>query len=160
MFYRVFAQTQERGLDLAPWVRNAKRFFEATLEVLDAPQRTPADESPLPSWALVRIASARRGFQANFRVESRTALAADWEAARRAERKGSAGGMGELAARCPHIWELKPAAEASEAATLNLCALLASVALGPVLPPDESTLFGIRGAMERLERLTGPSLSR
>ncbi|HYO97276.1 MAG TPA: hypothetical protein VER33_22350 [Polyangiaceae bacterium] len=160
MFYRVFAQTPERGLDLAPWVRNARRFFEATLEILDAPPRTPADDSALPSWALVRIASARRAFQADFRVESRAALAVDWDAARRAERNGSAGGMGELAARCPQIWELKPASEASEAATLNLCALLASVALGPVLPPDESTLFGIRGAMERLERLTGPSLSR
>ena len=45
-------------------------------------------------------------------------------------------------------------------ALLNLCAILASVALGPVLTPDESALFGVRGAMERVEAVVGRSLRR
>jgi hypothetical protein len=68
--------------------------------------------------------------------------------------------MSLLASRCPSVWEVHPEAGASEAACLNLCAILAAVALGPTLPPDASTLFGVRGAMQRLEALTGSSLMR
>ena len=64
--------------------------------------------------------------------------------------------MSTLATRCAHLWELEPVSDAPPAATLNLCALLASIALGPVLPPDIATLFGVRGAMERVERLCAP----
>jgi hypothetical protein len=61
--------------------------------------------------------------------------------------------MAALARRCASVWQVEPQAPESEAATHNLCAIMASVALGPVLPPDDSTLFGVRGAMERVERL-------
>src|SRR5216683_3152752 len=44
-------------------------------------------------------------------------------------------------------------AASSEAAYLTLAAVCASVALGPVLPPDHSTLFGVRGALERRDKL-------
>ena len=67
--------------------------------------------------------------------------------------------MAALAGRCQFVWWLSPGAEESPP-LLNLCAILASVALGPVLPADESALFGVRGAMERFERLVGRSLSR
>jgi hypothetical protein len=43
--------------------------------------------------------------------------------------------------------------EDSELARLNLCGILAAIALGPVLPDDGATLYGVRGAMERVERL-------
>ena len=39
-----------------------------------------------------------------------------------------------------------------EAARLTLAGICASVALGPVLPPDGSTLFGVRGAIERRDK--------
>jgi glycine/D-amino acid oxidase-like deaminating enzyme len=93
-------------------------------------------------------------------VRSRAATPDDHRAARDAEERGRAGGMGLLAARCQSVWEVTPEGDESEAATLNLCAIAAAVALGPTLPPDASTLFGVRGAMERLERLTGASLLR
>jgi hypothetical protein len=57
-----------------------------------------------------------------------------------------------LAARCPAVWIVTPEAEVQGSAELQLSALLASVALGPVLPDDESTLYGVRGAMERAEK--------
>jgi hypothetical protein len=59
--------------------------------------------------------------------------------------------------RLPTVWLIDAEPPESPAATLNLCALLASTALGPVLPEDASTLFGVRGAMQRLEGLLGES---
>jgi hypothetical protein len=61
--------------------------------------------------------------------------------------------MATLAARCPTVWLIDECEPRSQAALLNLCAILASVALGPVLPDDDSTLFGVRGAMERVAKL-------
>jgi len=59
--------------------------------------------------------------------------------------------MSVLAERCPAVWEITDA-EAEPRAALTLAGVLAAVGLGPVLPPDESALFGVRGALERLER--------
>lgn len=160
MPYRVFAQAPEAALDPAALVRAATRFFEADLEVLALRDRR-ADEPPVEGQELrVRLESKRRGFSAAFVIRSRPATADDHQAAREAEERGRAGGMGLLAARCPSLWEITPEDDSNEAAVLNLCAIAATVALGPTLPPDGSTLFGVRGAMERLERLTGASLLR
>ena len=158
--YRVFAQTAEPAVDPAALVRSATRFFEADLEVLELRDRR-SDQPPVQGDELrVRLESKRRGFRGDFVIRSRPATADDHQAARDAEERGRAGGMGLLAARCPSLWEITPEGDESQAATLNLCAIAATVALGPTLPPDGSTLFGVRGAMERLERLTGPSLMR
>jgi hypothetical protein len=158
--YRIFSQTPDAAIDPAAIVRTATRFFEAEIEVLSLRdlrrEEPPAEGSEL----VLRLESARRKLSGNFRVQTRLATAADYDAAREAEIRGSAGGMGLLAARCPTIWQVTPEGESSPGAILNLCALLAAVALGPTLPPDGSTLYGVRGAMERLEALTGRSLSR
>jgi hypothetical protein len=161
MHARLFAQTPR--LDLAALVRSTQQFFEASVEVLE--QRglvadAPGEHTSEP-FARLRISSARRQYSGVFRVRCRSALVADWQAAQSAEIRGRATGMGALAQRCSAIWEIEAEPETtSEAALLNLCAVLAAVALGPVLPEDESTLFGVRGAMERLEALTGRSLAR
>jgi hypothetical protein len=68
--------------------------------------------------------------------------------------------MSQLAERCPSIWELEPADGTPPVAELVVAALLASVALGPILPQDGAGLFGVRTAMERVERLLGKSLER
>ena len=158
--YRIFSQAPEGAVDPAALVRAATRFFEAELDVLALRDRR-SEEPPVEGQELrVRLESKRRGFRAEFVIRSRAATADDHQAARDAEERGRAGGMGLLAARCPSLWAVTPEGDESEAATLNLCAIAAAVALGPTLPPDESTLFGVRGAMERLERLTGASLHR
>jgi hypothetical protein len=163
MAHRVFAQGSDGRLNLAQLIQNARRYFEATVEVLG--EEGLVGDPPVESvgehpWARLRLSSTRRGFDAVFRVACRPATAADWDAARRAEQNGRATGMGQLAARCATVWDVTGEGEDSAPALLNLCALLASAALGPVLPPDESSLFGIRGAMERLEALTTRSLAR
>jgi len=79
----------------------------------------------------------------------------DLSDAREAEARGQAAGMASLAERCARVWEISPAenANASDAACVALAGICASVALGPVLPPDRSTLFGVRGARQRLALL-------
>jgi hypothetical protein len=156
--YRIFSQTPDAALDPAAIVRAATRFFEADIDVQSSRR---SDEAPFEGAELVvDLESKRRNLAARFTIRTRLASAEDYQAAREAEARGRAGGMGLLAARCPSVWEVHPEAGVSEAACLNLCAILAAVALGPTLPPDSSTLFGVRGAMERLEALTGASLLR
>lgn len=160
--YRVFAQTSEVRLDLAALLQSARRFFEATVEVLEEQGVvvTPTSAPVLAPWVRLRIISERQGYSAVVRVSCRAANVEDWRAAQQAEERGRAAGMGALARRCASLWLVEAEPGSSEAAVLNLCGVLASVGLGPVLPPDGSTLFGVRGAMARVEALTAPSLFR
>jgi len=146
--YRVFAQLERP--DPAALVRSATRYFEASLEVLSQPSEASLE---------VRVSSERRAYSADFVITSRRKGDDDQAAALRAELSGRSAGMAALAGRCEFVWCLSPSA-AESPPLLNLCAIVASVALGPVLPADESALFGVRGAMERFERLVGRSLSR
>jgi len=133
----VFAQTAEPRVDLAALVRNATRHFGLDLEVLGAHDTS----------ACVRLAGS------SFSLRARAATAPDLARARRAELAGRAAGMSDLAARCATVWEIEPEAGATEHALHQLCAIAASAALGPVLPPDDSTLYGVRGAMQRADAL-------
>jgi len=82
---------------------------------------------------------------ASFRARVRPATAEDHARAVAAARRGRAGGMDVLARRCPTVWELE-VVDASPRETWLLCAALASALLGPILPPDDATLVGVKGA--------------
>ncbi|HVJ21700.1 MAG TPA: hypothetical protein VM686_40125 [Polyangiaceae bacterium] len=148
---RIFAQGQPE-LDLPRLLAAARTHFSASLEVLHAPP-------PPMKTAHVRLEGARSAYSGDFEITARAARPEDHSAADQAELAGRAAGMAGLARRCPNVWEIRRVDAArpwdEDAALLNLCAILASVALGPVLPPDSSTLFGVRGAMERVERSLG-----
>jgi hypothetical protein len=134
--YVVFAQRDEVRVDLAGLVRNATRWFGASVEILE-------EQGPRAHL---------RFEQGGFWLSARRANEEDRQAAELAEARGRAGGMASLAARCPTLWEVEPEQPLDEARTLTFLGLAASVALGPVLPPDGSTLFGVRGARERAAR--------
>ena len=155
MLTRVFSQQPDLVAVLPQLLAHARRFFSVELDVLSA----SAGERPDPTQAVVslRFESARYPGSGSFRIESRRATEADRRAAEGAEIRGKAGGMALLAARCPALWLITPEGDVSGSAELQLSALLASVALGPVLPGDESTLYGVRGAMERAERASQSS---
>lgn len=99
----------------------------------------------------ILLCAARGDEAADYRLIQRLPTEGDWDAARRAEAASRAYGMADLARRCPQLWELHPLPPASAEVplTLLLCAVAASVALGPVLPADEAALFGVRGARLR-----------
>lgn len=150
--YRLFSQ---QALDAAALVRGAQgiaRGLKPPLE-LDIQEVHPrlaladaAAEEPL--WLTLR--AARGDVSASYRLLERFPTEEDWAAAKRAEVASQAHGMAGLARRCPRLWEVHPSpAEADLALTLLLCAVAAGVALGPVLPADESALFGVRGARLR-----------
>jgi hypothetical protein len=150
MVTRVFSQQPDLVAALPQLLAHARRFFAAELEVLSA---SPAERPVLAEgFVSLRLESARYPGSGSFRIESRPTTDADRSAAEAAEVRGKAGGMAGLAARCAAVWVVSPDGEPSGSAELQLSALLASVALGPVMPADESTLYGVRGAMERAER--------
>lgn len=136
MPFLIFAQAPEPRVDPAALVRNATRHFRADVEILEERAGT------------LRLKLGDASFALHARVRSD----ADLERARRAETRGRAAGMADLAARCPTVWEVEPEPGAAERAFHQLCAVLAITALGPVLPPDDSTLYGVRGAMERAQK--------
>ena len=134
-------------------MKNARSFFQASVEVLDEQHSPPG--VPLPETGRVRLelSSPGDGWSARFAVASRAATKDDYEDANTAEARSRASGMALLAERCRYVWAIEPEGDEVEQATLTLCGVLASVALGPVMPGDRSTLFGVRGSMERIDRL-------
>lgn len=146
---RIFAQREQLTLDLPALFATARSYFDATLEV-------EARSAPGPDGrdrVEVRLRSEKHGYEGRFSIHTRWASEHDRADARDAEQRGQAAGMAALAARCPTIWDVEAIGDDSELARLNLCGMLAALALGPVLPDDGSTLYGVRGAMERVDRL-------
>lgn len=151
--YVVFAQMDSGRIDLAKVVKNARSFFYTSVEVLDEELLPPGFSPPEASRVRVELSSERHGWRVRFTIASRPADRADHEDANAAEAAGRASGMALLAERCRYVWRIEPEGDEIEQATLTLCGVLASVGLGPVMPADLSTLFGVRGAMERIDRL-------
>ena len=150
MATRVFSQQPDLVAALPQLLAHARRFFAAEVDVLSS--SAPDRPDLANAHVLLRLESARYPGQGTFRIESRPPTDADRASAEVAEVRGRAGGMAQLAARCGSLWVVTAEGEISGSADLQLSALLASVALGPVLPEDESTLYGVRGAMERAEK--------
>lgn len=150
MATRVFSQQPDLVAALPQLLAHARRFFAAELDVLAA--SAPDRPRPLLAEVTLRLESARYPGAGTFKLQSRAPTPADHADAEAAEARGRAGGMAQLAARCQALWVITPEGEISGSAELQLSALLASVALGPVLPADGSTLYGVRGAMERAEK--------
>jgi hypothetical protein len=94
----------------------------------------------------------------DFRITARDTSKDDIMNARDAEARGRAAGMAALAEKCSQLWTIEAGGSEvpSEAAYLTLAAVCASVALGPVMPPDAATLFGVRGAIERRDKSLSP----
>jgi hypothetical protein len=146
--FLVFSQEPSLMGALPKLLAHARRFFAAEIEVLSgSPPGSTHGEVRL------RFEAHRYAGAGTFSVTSRPTSDDDRFAAEAAEARGNAGGMALLAARCAAVWDVR-AEQATGSAELQLAALLASVALGPVLPEDGSTLYGVRGAMERAEKTT------
>jgi hypothetical protein len=141
---RIFAQNP---LDLARLVSAGTTHFGIDVEVLAAPTSAEA-----------RLRTSQPGlYSGDFVVRVRKVSETDLGDAERAEQAGRAAGMAGLARRCSDVWEVsctdasQPSLE--DPATVALCSVLATVALGPVLPADLSTLLGVRSSQERLKKL-------
>jgi hypothetical protein len=147
--FLVFAQAEHTVIPLDTLDGQARANFAARLSLLGPVAPSAAGRSS----PKIRVEVAAWGERAVFLFETRAVLPDDVARARDAEQRGRAAGMGDLAARCRSVWSVDAESDAPEWLVLELCALLAFAALGPVLPPDGSTLLGVRSARERAERL-------
>ena len=145
MSYLVFSQEPKGPFETERLASHAARFFRAKLERLETG----------PDWVRVRLTGA--SFDAELTLRARDVTRDDLQDAKGAEARGKAAGMSALAERCSQIWEIGAAEGSSpnEAAYLAMSGICASVALGPVLPPDHSTLFGGKKAETALRSLYG-----
>ena len=146
MGYVVFAQTGPAVLPLADILARGRAHSPLDLHLLE-----PSRIEDVRDAARIRVSAFE--ISAEVRLAVRPVTPDDVVIARVAERRGNASGMGELAARCPALWRVEPEPLAPEWLILELCALLAFAALGPVLPPDAATLLGVRSARERAAKL-------
>jgi hypothetical protein len=142
---RVFAQRDDPALDLPELLNATRRFFDATIDVQARSETGERVE--------LLLRCEKHGYEGRLSVSGRRVTENDLVDARAAEQRGRAAGMSGLAERCHTVWEVESMGTDSELARLNLCGILASVGLGPVLPDDGSTLYGVRGSMERVDRL-------
>lgn len=141
---RIFSQTP---FELPKLVTAGSTHFGIDVEVLAA-----------PTAFQVRLEVSQPGlYNGEFDMRVRRPNEADFADAERAERAGNTPGMAGLARRCTELWEAftqggkEPTLD--EPAVLALCSVLTSVALGPALPADCSTLLGVRSSQERLKAL-------
>jgi hypothetical protein len=154
--YTLFAPEAASRIDAARWCDQASKLFGAALAL------TPAKQYPTGAWPLcdrVDVAVVADGCASRVRVitlplarapETRSAAFAV------AEAMGGAG-FDVLVGRGQRIWQVTSAPlEGNDTrASLIVAGVLAAVLLAPVLPPDASALFGIKGARERLAQTKG-----
>lgn len=130
--------------DLPRWMAAARAHLGAELSLMAAGDgATPWSIGVAPARDVARVTVVR--LRTTLVEEAPEVLAA----ARRACDAIGGAGMDALVARARRVWQ---AEDDGGPAPLVLAAVLASVLLGPVVPPREAAIFGVRGARERLER--------
>lgn len=142
-------------VDAERWAHQAQKFFRARLEIPE-PKRYPSGTLPLADQVEVAIG---RGDGALTRV---LVVTVPIDRAPEARAAGAAGvkaiggaGFDALLARARRVWQVRAQVEegGDPCAPLAVAAVLASLLLAPVVPPGGETIFGVKGARERLAAL-------
>jgi hypothetical protein len=151
--YTLLAPEPSARIDIALWAHKARTFFGVTLE-LEQPKAYPNGEAPAADAARVEV--LRKGGGASTRVLVVTVPVEEAPEARLGAVAGAAAiggaGMDVLVQRARRVWQVSnEIAEGGDpSAPLALAAILASVLLAPIVPPGGGTIFGVKGARERL----------
>ncbi|MDI1477660.1 hypothetical protein [Polyangium sp. y55x31] len=151
--YTLLAPDPSARVDIALWAHKARTFFGVGLELLQ-PKAYPNGEAPRADAAVVLV--QRKGLRAAARVLVVTVPVEEAPEARAAAEAGAAAiggaGMDVLVQRGRRVWQVS--SEVGEGddpnAPLALAAILASILLAPIVPPGGGTIFGVKGARERL----------
>jgi hypothetical protein len=140
-------------VDAARWAHQAETFFRARLAVVQD-KRYPSGTLPIADRIEVDLTA--RGTATSTRVRVVTvpvdrapeALAAGVAGAR------AIGGAGfdAILPRTRRVWQVRERLDApgDDRAPLAVAAVLASLFLAPVVPPEGGAIFGVKGARERL----------
>jgi len=146
----VFAQQSDARIDAAQLAAYARRFFDVEIGV--TVEKAYGDARPAIDAA--RFVIAPRGASPGIRATGvRPATEGDRAAADRAE--GALSGLASLARRCAYVYAVDAAGDDDRLA-LTLAAVIAGVALGPILSIDRRAIFGVKTARLRLTTLGAP----
>lgn len=141
--------------DAARWAHQAATFFRADL-TLASDKRYPSGTMPIADRAAIDLAP--RGEAVKTRVHLVTLPVDRAPEAIRAAIAGAAaiGGAGfdAILPRTRRVWQVRAAVPEGDArAPLLAAAILASALLAPIVPPGGGSIFGVKGARERLAAL-------
>jgi hypothetical protein len=139
-------------VDAARWAHQAATFFKARLTVVQE-KRYP--RGTLPIADRVEVDVGRQGEEAArvLVVTVPVDRAPEAYAAAVAGAKAIGGaGFDAILPRTRRVWQVRDRLEnkGDPASPLAVAAVLASLFLAPVVPPPGGTIFGVKGARERL----------
>lgn len=156
--FSVLAPDAVSRIDEGRWAHQARTFLGAELS-LAVRKRYPAATLPIVDAVDVDVVHVDRlGDEPPTRVRVVTLPLDRAPSARRHAREGAAAiggaGMDVLVEKGERLWQVgaRVVEGADERAPLVVAALLASVFLGPIVPPEGGVVFGVKGARERLSR--------
>lgn len=159
--FTLFSPDVSARIDIAQLAHKARTFFATALEIDPVKAypdgRTPESDAlhieikPLGKTILAPILAPTRVFVVTFPLERERHFREIGDAAARAI--GGAG-MDALVARTHRIWQVSNTVESGDDvwAPLRIAAILAAVLLAPIVPPEGNTIYGVKGARERIER--------
>jgi hypothetical protein len=141
-------------IDALRWAHQADTFFRARLSVVQA-KRYPSGTLPLADLVELDLARSADGEATRVLVVTVPADRAPEALAAGAAGARAIGGAGfdALVPRTRRVWQVRERlgpAGGDARAPLAAAAILASLFLAPVVPPEGGTIFGVKTARERL----------
>lgn len=156
--YTLFSPDPLARIDIALLANKARTFFGTAFEI-DPVKAYPEGKTPEADAVYIDIHPLGKRDVTPTRV-----LVVTWPLERdpQIRRVGDAAasaiggaGMDVLVARAKRIWQVSKEVTRGEDRNgpLRVAGIFASVLLGPIVPPEGNTIYGVKGARERLERL-------
>jgi hypothetical protein len=155
--FTLFSPDVSARVDIAQLAHKARTFFATALEI-DPVKAYPDGRTPESDALHIEIKplgktilAPTRVLVVTFPLERERHFRDIGDAAARAI--GGAG-MDALVARTQRIWQVSTTIESGDDvwAPLRIAAILAAVLLAPIVPPEGNTIYGVKGARERIER--------
>jgi hypothetical protein len=152
--YLVFGQRPDACLDMRALKNHATRFFATKIGL--TVEKRYGNDPPLIDAARMVVATDD-GLAAGTRLcFGRPSDLGDLSLAEEAERAQGTSGMALLAQRCPTLWFIETEGGEEDRVALVLSAILASILLGPIVPPRGDRIFGVRTARLELDKKAAP----
>jgi len=155
--YTLFSPEKTARVDIALLAHKARTFFATAFEI-DPVKAYPDGRTPETDALYIEvkpmgksILQPTRVYVVTFPLEREPHLLNIGNAG--AAAIGGAG-MDSLVAKTKRIWQVSRNIENGDDswAPLRISAIFAAVLLAPIVPPEGNTIYGVKGARERLDR--------